>query len=261
MGVCRTHESGVPRGRHWTVKTRAAPGAGLVAMRQGVDMTTSHRNRTVLNHDSATDGSPHDEHDAEARRSGGTGDIFPCGAHADAVGAVLARQALEGAPAGVIGSLVRGRGVLVRGRGVTALGSPFRGPSPSARRRRSRICGATSIGIGVASGRLGADARVPGDRGPAGAGDDRALRRLGPPGVGGRSSRRVRSSSAYRGLDGRGRRVPAVAPLAGPVRLRVRPVDSVIRGGCASGSRRPSRRSDWRPRVHAETEEDHDRRG
>ena len=53
------------------------------------------------------------------------------------------------------------------------------------RRRRSRICGATSIGIGVASGRLGADARVPGDRGPAGAGDDRALRRLGPPGVGG----------------------------------------------------------------------------
>lgn len=107
MGVCRTHESGVPRGRHWTVKTRAAPGAGLVAMRQGVDMTTSHRNRTVLNHDSATDGSPHDEHDAEARRSGGTGDIFPCGAHADAVGAVLARQALEGAPAGVIGSLVR----------------------------------------------------------------------------------------------------------------------------------------------------------
>ena len=161
------------------MKTRAAPGAGLVAMRQGVDMTTSHRNRTVLNHDSATDGSPHDEHDAEARRSGGTGDIFPCGAHADAVGAVLARQALEGAPAGVIGSLVRGRGVLVRGRGVTALGSP------SARRRRSRICGATSIGIGVASGRLGADARVPGDRGPAGAGDDRALRRLGPPGVGG----------------------------------------------------------------------------
>lgn len=185
MGVCRTHESGVPRGRHWTVKTRAAPGAGLVAMRQGVDMTTSHRNRTVLNHDSATDGSPHDEHDAEARRSGGTGDIFPCGAHADAVGAVLARQALEGAPAGVIGSLARDRGVLVRGRGVTALGSPFRGPSPSARRRRSRICGATSIGIGVASGRLGADARVPGDRGPAGAGDDRALRRLGPPGVGG----------------------------------------------------------------------------
>ena len=154
-------------------------------MRQGVDMTTSHRNRTVLNHDSATDGSPHDEHDAEARRSGGTGDIFPCGAHADAVGAVLARQALEGAPAGVIGPLARGRGVLVRGRGVTALGSPFRGPSPSARRRRSRICGATSIGIGVASGRLGADARVPGDRGPAGAGDDRALRRLGPPGVGG----------------------------------------------------------------------------
>lgn len=240
------------------MKTRAAPGAGLVAMRQGVDMTTSHRNRTVLNHDSATDGSPHDEHDAEARRSGGTGDIFPCGAHADAVGAVLARQALEDAPAGVIGTLARDRGVLVRGRGVTALGSPFRGPSPSARRRRSRICGATSIGIGVASGRLGADARVPGDRGPAGAGDDRALRRLGPPGVGGRSSRRVRSSSAYRGLDGRGRRVPAVAPLAGPVRLRVRPVDSVIRGGCASGSRRPSRRSVWRPRVHAETEEDHD---
>lgn len=240
------------------MKTRAAPGAGLVAMRQGVDMTTSHRNRTVLNHDSATDGSPHDEHDAEARRSGGTGDISPCGAHADAVGAVLARQALEGAPAGVIGTLARDRGVLVRGRGVTALGSPFRGPSPSARRRRSRICGATSIGIGVASGRLGADARVPGDRGPAGAGDDRALRRLGPPGVGGRSSRRVRSSSAYRGLDGRGRRVPAVAPLAGPVRLRVRPVDSVIRGGCASGSRRPSRRSVWRPRVHAETEEDHD---
>ena len=227
-------------------------------MRQGVDMTTSHRNRTVLNHDSATDGSPHDEHDAEARRSGGTGDIFPCGAHADAVGAVLARQALEGAPAGVIGSLVRDRGVLVRGRGVTALGSPFRGPSPSARRRRSRICGATSIGIGVASGRLGADARVPGDRSPAGAGGDRALRRLGRPGGGGRSSRRVRSSSAYRGLDGRGRRVPAVAPLAGPVRLRVRPVDSVIRGGCASGSRRPSRRSVWRPRVHAETEEDHD---
>ena len=227
-------------------------------MRQGVDMTTSHRTRTVLNHDSATDGSPHDEHDAEARRSGGTGDIFPCGAHADAVGAVLARQALEGAPAGVIGSLVRDRGVLVRGRGVTALGSPFRGPSPSARRRRSRIGGATSIGIGVASGRLGADARVPGDLGPAGAGDDRALRRLGPPGVGGRSSRRVRSSSAYRGLDGRERRVPAVAPLAGPVRLRVRPVDSVIRGGCASGSRRPSRRSVWRPRVHAETEEDHD---
>lgn len=80
----------------------------------------------------------------------------------------------------------------------------------------------------------------------------------GHPGSGGRSSRRVRSSSAYRGLDGRGRRVPAVAPLAGPVRLRVRPVDSVIRGGCASGSRRPSRRSVWRPRVHAETEEDHD---
>ena len=78
---------------------------------------------------------------------------------------------------------------------------------------------------------------------------------------GGRSSRRVRSSSAYRGLDGRERRVPAVAPLAGPVRLRVRPVDSAIRGGRASGSRRPSRRSDWRPRVHAETEEDHDRRG
>lgn len=233
------------------MKTRAAPGAGLVAMRQGVDMSTSHRNRTVLNHDSATDGSPHDEHDTEARRSGGTGDIFPCGAHADAVGAVLAQQALEGASAGVIGSLALGRG-------VTALGSPFRGPSPSARRRRSRICGATSIGIGAASGRLGADARVPGDRGPAGAGDDRTLRRLGPPGVGGRSSRRVRSSSAYRGLDGRGRRVPAVAPMAGSVRLRVRPVDSVIRGGRASGSRRPSRRSVWRPRVHAETEEDHD---
>mgnify|MGYP001677434687 CR=1 FL=1 len=83
----------------------------------------------------------------------------------------------------------------------------------------------------------------------------------GHPGSGGRSSRRVRSSSAYRGLDGRERRVPAVAPLAGPVRLRVRPVDSAIRGGRASGSRRPSRRSDWRPRVHAETEEDHDRRG
>ena len=211
MGVCRTHESGVPRGRHWTVKTRAAPGAGLVAMRQGVDMTTSHRNRTVLNHDSATDGSPHDEHDAEARRSGGTGDIFPCGAHADAVGAVLARQALEGAPAGVIGSLVRGRGVLVRGRGVTALGSPFRGPSPSARRRRSRICGATSIGIGVASGRLGADARVPGDRGPAGAGDDRALRRLGPPGVGGCPSGGVRPDVS----DRRRRIVASTAEGAG----------------------------------------------
>ena len=260
MGVCRTHESGVPRGRHWTVKTRAAPGAGLVAMRQGVDMTTSHRNRTVLNHDSATDGSPHDEHDAEARRSGGTGDISPCGAHADAVGAVLARQALEDAPAGVIGTLARDRGVLVRGRGVTALGSPFRGPSPSARRRRSRICGTTSIGIGSPRGGC-SGARGPGPGwggrrpGPAKA---RATRGRGRSSGGGRPSRRVRSSSAYRGLDGRERRVPAVAPLAGPVRLRVRPVDSAIRGGRASGSRRPSRRSVWRPRVRAETEEDHD---
>ena len=225
-------------------------------MRQGVDMTTSHRNRTVLNHDSATDGSPHDEHDAEARRSGGTGDISPCGAHADAVGAVLARQALEGAPAGVIGSLVRGRGVLVRGRGVTALGSPFRGPSPSEDLRRDldRHRGGIGSPRGGCSGARGPGPGWGGRRpGPAKA---RATR-----GRGGRSSRRVRSSSAYRGLDGRERRVPAVAPLAGPVRLRVRPVDSAIRGGRASGSRRPSRRSDWRPRVHAETEEDHDRRG
>lgn len=181
-------------------------------MRQGVDMTTSHRNRTVLNHDSATDGSPHDEHDAEARRSGGTGDISPCGAHADAVGAVLARQALEDAPAGVIGTLARDRGVLVRGRGVTALGSPFRGPSPSARRRRSRICGATSIGIGVASGRLGADARVPGDRSPAGAGGDRALRRLGRPGGGGaRRGAGVRPDAS----DRRRRIVASTAESAG----------------------------------------------
>ena len=239
------------------MKTRAAPGAGLVAMRQGVDMTTSHRNRTVLNHDSATDGSPHDEHDAEARRSGGTGDIFPCGAHADAVGAVLARQALEGAPAGVIGSLVRGRGVLVRGRGVTALGSPFRGPSPSAGDDRGSAARPRSASgwHRVASGRM---LGCPGTGARLGRATTGPCEGSGHPGSGGRSSRRVRSSSAYRGLDGRGRRVPAVAPLAGPVRLRVRPVDSVIRGGCASGSRRPSRRSVWRPRVHAETEEDHD---
>lgn len=86
----------------------------------------------------------------------------------------------------------------------------------------------------------------------------RATRGRGRSSGGGRPSRRVRSSSAYRGLDGRERRVPAVAPLAGPVRLRVRPVDSAIRGGRASGSRRPSRPSVWRPRVRAETEEDHD---
>ena len=208
------------------MKTRAAPGAGLVAMRQGVDMTTSHRNRTVLNHDSATDGSPHDEHDAEARRSGGTGDISPCGAHADAVGAVLARQALEDAPAGVIGTLARDRGVLVRGRGVTALGSPFRGPSPSARRRRSRICGATSIGIGVASGRLGADARVPGDRGPAGAGGDRALRRLGRPGGGG--ARRGWTSVPTR---------PIVVGVSWPRRPRA----PGVRRGAVGGAGAPAR--------------------
>lgn len=195
-------------------------------MRQGVDMTTSHRNRTVLNHDSATDGSPHDEHDAEARRSGGTGDISPCGAHADAVGAVLARQALEDAPAGVIGTLARDRGVLVRGRGVTALGSPFRGPSPSARRRRSRICGATSIGIGVASGRLGADARVPGDRGPAGAGGDRALRRLGRPGGGG--ARRGWTSVPTR---------PIVVGVSWPRRPRA----PGVRRGAVGGAGAPAR--------------------
>lgn len=36
---------------------------------------------------------------------------FVCGAHADAVGVIIARQALENALAGLIGSLARDRGI------------------------------------------------------------------------------------------------------------------------------------------------------
>ena len=113
-----------------------------------------------------------------------------------------------------------------------------------------RVASGRMLGCPATGARLGRAATGPCE----GSGDPGAGALVG----GGRPSRRVRSSSAYRGLDGRERRVPAVAPLAGPVRLRVRPVESAIRGGRASGSRRPSRPSVWRPRVRAETEEDHD---
>ena len=189
-------------------------------MRQGVDMTTSHRNRTVLNHDSATDGSPHDEHDAEARRSGGTGDISPCGAHADAVGAVLARQALEGAPAGVIGSLVRGRGVLVRGRGVTALGSPFRGPSPSAGDDRGSAARPRSASgwHRVASGRM-----------------------LGCPGTGARLGRATTGPCEGSGHPGSGGAFVPTCPIVVGVSWPRRPRAPGTRRGAVGGAGAPAR--------------------